>query len=537
MIEGKEVVASEGAVAAGPAEAARVGARIIERGGNAMDAAAAACLACCMLQPHSTGVGGYVLVAVVLEGKSGRVWSLDANGPAPAAAHDKMYDIVAEGEGLTGINGLEYACQVRDNANVHGPLAVSVPGLMAGLGTLSERWGKLSWDEIVAPSLKLLEDGFPYGLVADAIKGIETVIRRFEHTARHLMPDGKCPGPDDIWHRRDMEKTLKRLSEAGWRDFYEGEIARRIVDHVRAGGGILTREDMAGYQPRVTEPYITTYRGAKVHGPILPNGCLSSLQALNMLECFDPVSDRTVTYWHRLAEVMKRVWRDRLRYLGDPDFVDVPIQRLLSKDYAAGRVETLRQYPNRVDRLSSPNPTEAIPETLHVSAADREGNLVAATLTHGGAFGSCVTVPGLGLILAHGMCRLDPRPGRPNSVGPRKRPLNNTAPMILRLPDRDVATGLPGGRRIVSVGTQLAQRVVDFGATSYQAASAPRLHVLEGEPITVLDTLGPALVEGLVAMGHEVKVERGVAGPAHCAEFLRDQNRVRAGGNVWAAGV
>ena len=326
-------------------------------------------------------------------------------------------------------------------------------------------------------------------------------------------------------------------ASAGWRDFYEGEIARRIVDHVRAGGGLLSREDMAGYQPRLTDPYTTADRGAQVHGPILPNGCLSSLQALNMLEGFDPVSDRTVTYWHRWAEVMKRVWRDRLRYLGDPDFVDVPVERLLSKDYAAGRAETLRQFPHRVDRPASFNPTEAIPETLHVSAADAEGNLVAATLTHGGAFGSCVTVPGLGLILAHGMCRLDPRPGRPNSVGPRRRPLNNTAPMILRLPDRDVATGLPGGRRIVSVGAQLAQRVVDFDATSYQAAAAPRLHVLEGEPITVLDTLSPAIVEGLIAMGHEVKVERGVAGPAHCAEFLKDQNKVRAGGNVWAAGV
>jgi gamma-glutamyltranspeptidase/glutathione hydrolase len=537
MIEGKEVVSSKGAVAAGPAEAARVGARILEAGGNAMDAAAAACLACCMLQPHSTGVGGYVMVAVVLEGRSGRVWSLDANGPAPAAAHERMYELTTEGEGLGGINGSEYQCQVKDNANVHGPLAVSVPGLVAGLGTLSERWGRLRWEDVVAPSLKLLDDGIPYGLTAGAIASLEAVIRRFEPTCRHLMPDGKVPKPDDVWHRTDMEKTLGRLASAGWRDFYEGEIGRRIADYLADAGGILTREDMAGYRPRVTEPYATTYRKARVHGPILPNGCLSSLQALNMLEVFEPVPDRTPAYWHRLAEVMKLVWRDRLRYLGDPEFVYVPVERLLNKEYAAGRSEHLRQFPDHVDGLAYRHAPEAFPETLHVSAADAEGNLVSATITHGGGFGSCVTVPGLGLILAHGMCRLDPRPGRPNSVGPRKRPLNNTAPMILRLPDRDVATGLPGGRRIVCVGAQLAQRVVDFGSTALEAASAPRLHVQDREPVVLTDSVEPSLVEEMTAMGHEVRVEGGVAGPAHCAEFLRGPRRVRAGGNTWTAGA
>ena len=537
MIEGREIVVSKGAVAAGPEEAARIGARVLERGGNAMDAAAAAALACCMLQPQMTGIGGYVLCAAVLEGASGRAWCLDANGPAPATAHERMYEVISEGERQGGINEVEYNCRVKDNANVHGPLAVGVPGTMAGIGLLSERWGRLKWPEVVAPSLKLLTDGFPYGPTAGAIRNNEAVIRRFEPTARHLMPEGRVPKPDDVWHRKDTEKTLTRLASAGWRDFYGGQIGRQIADHVLSLGGLLSREDLAGFQPRVTEPLSITYRDARIYGPTLPSGGLSTMQILNMLECFDPVSDQTVTYWHRLAEVFKLAWRDRLRYVGDPDFIEVPVQRLLSKDYAAGRVETLRQFPDRVDRLPLSLSGEGVRETLHVSAADSEGNLVSATLTHGGAFGSCVTVPGAGVILGHGMCRLDPHPGRANSVGPRKRPLHNTAPLILRLPDRDVVEGLNGGRRIVNVSAQAAHRIVDFKATSLQAAAAPRMHAGPQEPLVVSESLSPSLVQELRAMGHEVNTAPSIGGWVQCAEVLRREGRVRAGGDTLAAGA
>ncbi|MDP6779814.1 MAG: gamma-glutamyltransferase, partial [Candidatus Latescibacteria bacterium] len=289
MVEGREVVSPKGAVGAGVEDAARIGARILEQGGNAMDAAAGASMACCMLRPHATGVGGYVCCAVVLEGESGRVWSLDANATAPAAAHEGMYEVTAPVPGRNGINEKEYDCSVKDDANVHGPLAVGPPGMMGGMGTLWERWGRLEWPEIVAPSLQLIEDGFPFGVLAAAIGNNQDVIQRFEATAKHLMPEGRIPEPDDIWHRPDMEKTLKRISEAGWRDFYEGEIGHKIADHISDTGGVLTREDMAAYRPRVTEPYTTSYREATVHGGILPNGCISALQILNMLECFDPV--------------------------------------------------------------------------------------------------------------------------------------------------------------------------------------------------------------------------------------------------------
>ena len=444
MIEGHQVLADGGAVAAQQPAAARIGAQILSQGGNAMDAAAATSLACCMLAPQSNGIGGYMSAAVVLEGSTDRVWSLDANAVAPTAAHEYMYDILPARRDNKDLNEKEYACSVRDDANVYGPQSVAVPGQMAGMGFLHERWGQLPWAAIVAPAQELLADGFPYGPgLASTIRNQAAILRRFPATFSHLAPQGELPAPDDIWHRPDMERTLARLAQAGWRDFYGGELGRTIGDYVQASGGALTRRDMADFAPRLTEPYQITYRDVPVYGPILPNGCLSALQILHMLECLPVVPDDQALYWHQLAEVVKQAWRDRLRYVGDPDFVDVPVERLLSKDYAAGRVEALRQFPEQVDQQVYEASGPAVAETLHVSAADAAGNLVGITITQGGAFGSCLTVPGTGIILGHGMCRLDPRPGRANSVAAHKRPLNNVVPMIYAYPSATWPSAYP----------------------------------------------------------------------------------------------
>jgi gamma-glutamyltranspeptidase/glutathione hydrolase len=537
LIEGAEVLSVRGAVASEPMEVARAGARMLEMGGNAADAAAAACLVGCMIEPHLVDLGGYVCCGVVLDQKSGQVWSLDADSVAPAAAKERMYEVIPVRKGPAGINELEYACSVKDDANIYGPLAVAVPGTMAGIGLLWERWGALKWYDIVAPAREVLEKGFPYGSAADAIKLKEAPIRSLESSTKHLMPSGKLPEASDLWHRPDMQKTLARISSAGWKDFYEGELGRKIADHLSGTGGIITRNDMAAYQPRVTKAYEITYRAAKAYGAALPNGGLSTLQILNMLEYFTPGSDSLAAYWHLWAEIQKLAWRDRFRYLGDPGFSKVPIERLLSKDYAAGRTETIRQFPKHVDSLVPSVPNGPSKGTLHVSAADTKGNLVAVTISHGGFFGSCVTVPQTGITLGHGMCRFDPHPGTVNSVGPRKRPLNNVAPMIVRTQDRDVALGLRGGRRIVNVSAQLAHRIVDYGATGSEATGAPRIHVQAREPAEIADSVPAKLREELAAMGHQLKPVTDLVLGAHCAEFLKKQNKVRAGGNVAAAGV
>lgn len=534
MIEGHDVVSVVGGCAAGPAEAARVGARIIEQGGNAFDAASAAAMACCMLQPGSTGIGGYGGCAVVKHGESGRVWSVDGNAKAPKAVTEDMYCPRTPSLGADGLNEREYGATVDNDENIYGPRAIAVPGMAAAIGTIHERWGRLPWAAIVAPSQQLIEEGFPYGATAGHIRSMREQIRRFPATEKHLMPDGKEPSPDDIWHRPDMEWTLGRLAEAGWQDFYNGEVARRIDEYLRETGGMVTAEDLAEYEARVTQPLGIDYHGARVHTPILPNGGLSVLQHLKMWEQFDDCDIDSAEFWHRFIEISKLAWRDRLTFLADPDFVQVPVERLLSSDYCHGRTQTLRDFPDRVDRLDPARGRGHGHGTLHLSTADNAGNLVSFTITQGMAFGSVVTIPGTGLIIGHGMCRFNPWPGTANSVAPGKRVLNNTGTMLIEAPERDVAVGLPGGRKIISAAATIAIRLVDGAATGFEAAAGTRCHVEAAEPVLMSEPLSAEARRALLELGHSIDHPAHVAGGCHAAECNR-QNGVRVGGNTWAA--
>jgi gamma-glutamyltranspeptidase/glutathione hydrolase len=509
---------------------------MLAAGGNAMDAAVAACLATAVTLPYFADLGGYVCAATLLDGASGRVWSVDANSIAPAAARANMFAVTPPVAGKFGINENEYECSVEEDANIYGPLAVSTPGFVAGVGSISERWGRLSWEQVLAGAMDLAESGCPYGPTAGHIEKRLSIISKDEPTRHLLVPAGNLPRPDEIWRRTDLAKTLRRLAIAGWRDFYEGEIGRRIGDHVSSIGGVMTRADMAAFEPRVSDTLQTTYRGAHVHGPVLPNGALSVLEILNMLECFEAPPLAELRYWHELAEVLKLAWDDRLRYLADPAFAEVPADMLLDKTYAAERVRPLFEFPNRVasrDRLPSANPHG----TAHVSAADCEGNVVSATISQGNPFGACVTVPGLGFTLGHGMCRFDPRPGLPNSIAPGKRPLNNVCPLVIRLADRDIATGMRGGRRIVSAVAQIAHRLIDYEMSPRSVSTSVRIHTLSDEPIEYEASRALAFEKELLRMGHVLRPVDELGGSAHCVEFIRTTATILAGGSIAAVGV
>jgi gamma-glutamyltranspeptidase / glutathione hydrolase len=384
--------------------------------------------------------------------------------------------------GKRGINELEYGCSVRHDANVYGTLAVAVPGFVAGVGVLHERWGRLGWTDIVAAAREIAEHGLDDSQVREALE------TKREPMARYAAS----------WHRPDIARTLARLADAGWRDFYGGKIGRAICECAASQGGILTADDMAGFAPRVTEPLEGRYRDARVYTAIAPNGGYSVLDALSELGQTAPLSMETAEYWEQTAQALQRMWRRRLGVNGNG---------------------------------SSPH------GTIHLAAADQEGNLVSMTISQGGWFGSCLAVPGTGIVLAHGMCRFDPHPGLQNSPGPGKRPLNNVCPMIVRLPGRDVAIGVRGGRRIVSVSVGFIQRIVDDGATVRGAATAPRIHILTGEPLEASSNLDPELRQKLAELGHHIIVPNEVAGAAHGAEILRTSGcGLRAGGNTWAAG-
>jgi len=500
--EGVEIVCDVGAVAAAPAEAARAGAEMLERGGNAFDAAAAACLACAVMEPQAVDVGGYALAAVVREGSTGRVWSLDANTVAPAAATSDMFQTLpVMPDRRPTVNELEYGCSVFDQANFYGPLSVSVPGFLGGVGTMWERWGKLRWPDIVEPSRILVEKGIPYSLVARDVEFKREAILRYPSTTELLLPNGpdRTTPNDHVWLRPDLVRTLDRLAEAGWRDFYSGDIGKAIADFVLAQGGILTRSDMADFEPRITEPCSTPYHGAEVYTAIPQNGGFSVLEALSLLEPQPLPPDADPLFWELMAKVLVQTWTLRL--------------------------------------ADSPKCGGSDRGTAHVSAADISGNLVSATITQGGLFGSCLAVPGTGIILGHGMCRFDPHAGLRNSPGPKKQPLNNLCPLLIRMHDRDIAIGIRGGRKIVSVAAQMAHRIIDRAVTAYEAAVAPRMHTILGTPLELSSNFDPVIREQLESAGYRTEIPDEVCGAAHGAELLHAEGKIRAGGNIWAAGI
>lgn len=502
--EGLEITCENGAVATGPAEAAQAGAAILAEGGNAFDAAAAACLACAVMQPQQIDLGGYVLAAVLREGATGRIWSVDANTTAPAAAAADMFrthPVRSNPTTYLDINEREYGCTVEGDANIYGPLAVSVPGFIAGVGALSERWGQLPWPQIIAPARALVAAGIPYSRILSDVLFKREAIARYPSTLKFLLPDGfdHLPNSDALWLRPDLLRTLDRLATAGWRDFYTGELAHTIADFVVSQGGLLSREDMAAFEPRITDPLTGSYRNAQIHTAIAPNGGFSVLSALADLEQQPMFPDTDPRYWDTMAKVLTRMWTERL--------------------------------------ANSPLPGTSPHGTMHIAAADRSGNIASVTVSQGGLFGSCLAVPGTGIMLAHGMCRFEPRPNHANSPGPSKRPLNNVCPLLIHLPDRDVAIGVRGGRRIVSVSVQLAQRIVDNEVTAYQAATAPRIHTLSGNPLEISADFDPAIREALDRSGYKTEIPDEVGGSAHAAEFFSATRTIRAGGNVWAAGV
>lgn len=502
--EGLEITCENGAVATGPAEAAQAGAAILAEGGNAFDAAVAACLACAVMQPQQIDLGGYVLAAVLREGATGRIWSVDANTTAPAAAAADMFrthPVRSNPTTYLDINEREYGCTVEGDANIYGPLAVSVPGFIAGVGALSERWGQLPWPQIIAPARALVAAGIPYSRILSDVLFKREAIARYPSTLKFLLPDGfdHLPNSDALWLRPDLLRTLDRLATAGWRDFYTGELAHTIADFVVSQGGLLSREDMAAFEPRITDPLTGSYRNAQIHTAIAPNGGFSVLSALADLEQQPMFPDTDPRYWDTMAKVLTRMWTERL--------------------------------------ANSPLPGTSPHGTMHIAASDRSGNIASVTVSQGGLFGSCLAVPGTGIMLAHGMCRFEPRPNHANSPGPSKRPLNNVCPLLIHLPDRDVAIGVRGGRRIVSVSVQLAQRIVDNEVTAYQAATAPRIHTLSGNPLEISADFDPAIREALDRSGYKTEIPDEVGGSAHAAEFFSATRTIRAGGNVWAAGV
>jgi gamma-glutamyltranspeptidase/glutathione hydrolase len=509
-----------GMVVSSQADASRAGHAMLARGGNAVDAAVATAFALAVTQPFSAGVGGGAFVLIRLA--SGEAIALDARETAPAAASRDMY--VAPG--------------VPPRASLAGPLAVATPGFVAGMAMALDRYGTLPLAEVLAPAIELAQHGFEIGPyhahILEAVRG-RGLAERFPDTARiQLPPEGERIRPGWTLVQADLAQTLRLVAEQGPDVFQRGAIAAAIADHMKATGGLVSREDLAGYAPRLREPLRGSYRGREVLAFPPPSSGVTLVAALHILEGLELPRDGagTAPAMHRIGEALKLAFADRAAYLGDPDFVEIPVAVLTSKPYADALRERINPpwwsrsprtwlRPESALVVTGPGLPEEDAGTTHLSTSDAEGNAVALTMTINTPFGSGITVPGTGVVLNNEMDDFAVAPDTPNvyglvdtrganAIAAGKRPLSSMTPTVVLADGKPfLVTGSPGGPRIVSTTLLSIVNVIDFGMDIQQAVSEPRFHH-QWVPDTfyVEEGVSAEAIAGLSARGHVVEVGR-----------------------------
>jgi len=522
-VDDRPVLAVNGMVSTAEDNATRVGLDVLERGGNAVDAAVAVSFALAVTLPRAGNIGGGGFM--VLRDAEGRAWSLDYREQAPGAAHRDMY-LDEEGE-LT-------------DRSVLGHLAAGVPGAVKGLWEAHQRFGTVPWSDLLDPAVELA-GGFEVSEeLARSIRGSQRSLSLYDATREIFLPGGEPPRPGSIFRQPDLARTLARIRDQGPDGFYRGETADLIVAEMERGGGIITHEDLESYEAAWREPVTFTYRGYTIHSmpPSSSGGATLALMA-NILESHDLASKgwQTAETVHLMTEAWKRAYSDRNQVLADPDFVDVPLERMVSKEYAIERGADVR--PGRVTPSDEIGPGLEVAEsenTTHFSIVDREGNAVAVTTTINSSYGNKVTVQGAGFLLNNEMDDFAAKPGFPNQFGlvqgeqnaiePGKRMLSAMTPTVVENPDGELffVTGTPGGSTIITTVFQTIVNVVDFGMSLSQAVNAPRVHHqhLPDEIRYENHGLDASVVEELEGMGHTLVERPGTSGNVQAIMVLPD---------------
>ncbi len=500
--------------------ATEAGLELLRAGGNAVDAAIAACFASGVVEPNSAtiGGGGYIVYQM---GNEGGV--IGGHMPAPASAEPDMFKLT--GKSATGPFGW---AEVEGDVNIQGALSINVPGVVAAMCEAHRLFGRVPLTEVVAPAVELARDGFTpgwhnlyaFGLLSD-------MLHRYSELGRIFMPGGSMPAGDNsrpgILRQPDLADTMETIGSEGAAAFYRGDVARAIVEGVRAEGGVLTLEDLAAYRPFVWEGGMEIdYRGRKVRVPPHATAGATTAMTLKLLAGFGlpAMGHNSVESLHTFISAARMAYADRYAYLSDPATVDVPWKGLLSDAYADRRRAEIGVLAPQVWAAGDPwvdegrRPERAYPPsapalddgTTHLCVIDEEGNAVSFTNTVGSGFGSGIVPLGTGVVMNNGMMWFDPIPGRINSVLPGRWPLNNATPALVLSRDGScIAVGVTGGRRITNAVSQLVSNMVDFGMGPQQAIDAPRVDC--STPRTSVPVqLDADVRQGLQELGHQLTV-------------------------------
>ena len=477
---------------------------IMAAGGNAIDAAVSALFTLTVVEPMMVGIlgGGAALIRLA----DGRELVLDGLSTAPSAARPDSFTPISD-------EWPDYM-EARGRANRVGPQAVAVPGTLKAWCEAAERYGRLPLPDLIEPAIRHAERGFrlsPY--LATCIGEIAPDLALDSTIAEVFLPGGEPLKAGELLVQRDYAETLRLIASQGPQAVYGGELGRKIADHLESVGSFLRFEDLANYRTIEREPVRGLYRGVEIVGPPPPcSGGVQTLQILNLLEAYDLGQHGfgTAETIHLVLEALKIAAADRRAVTADPDFVDVPTARLISKDYAAlRRPEIDRSRAGTFDARILSNESA---NTTHVTIADSDGNIVTSTQTINSLFGARMMIPGTGIIPNNYMYLFDPHPGKALSLQPGKRITSGITALIGKRDGRPIfALGLPGAHRIPACAMQAVLSMVDHGMTAQEAAEAPRIFTW-GQEAEIERSVPESVRGALSAIGHRVSVVDHVAG-------------------------
>lgn len=501
-----EVIAQNGMAATSQPLATQIALDILKKGGSAVDAAIAANAALGLMEPTGCGIGGD-LFAIVWDQETARLYGLNASGRSPKSLTLEWFKE-----------------QGYESIPAYGPLPVSVPGCVDGWFELHEKFGVLSMDKILQPAIEYARNGFPVSeLIAYYLHRSSTFLHEYPGFSETYMPNGKAPAKGEIFKNPNLANTLKLLATEGRDAFYKGQIAKTIVKYIQEQGGFLSMEDMSSHQSEWVDPVSTNYRGYDVW-ELPPNGQgIAALQILNLLEAYDlkGMGFGSKEYIHHFVEAKKLAFEDRAKYYVDPDFYDVPTEWLISKDYADQR-RTLID-PHRSGRSFDAGKLEQ-GETIYLTVADKDGNMVSLIQSNYRGMGSGMTPDGLGFILQDRgeLFALDAN--HPNKYEPGKRPFHTIIPAFITKEGKPwLSFGLMGGAMQPQGHAQIVINLIDFGMNLQEAGDAPRIrHSGSSQPTgEIMDDGGTIYLETgvpyetireLMKMGHRVSYGFGYGG-------------------------
>lgn len=525
QIDKSEAVGNGGMVTAMHPLGAEAGAEILKKGGNAIDAAIATAFAVGVAEPQSSGVGGIAFLAYSPANQPDKTICLDGTSVLPKNIRDDEFEVLP-GDDVAGMYSWP---ATKDDANNTGWRAPAVPGMPALMGEAHARYGKLPWSDLLQPAIRIARDGFeidPFGSLA-ITQAYPSLARfpssreiYFTRAGGPLMPAGMKPGDKLI--QTELAWTLEQMAEHGPDALYRGEVGKRLVAEMEQNGGLITQDDLLAHQTLEHAATTISYKDFEISAQIENSGNATVFEALKIVEGLDIARSgfQTAEACHLILEAVRRAFRDRLRYLGDAELMTVPYQGVISGEYARKRREEID--PKRATPDAGPgDPWPFDPQdrpandfrdsasqggrTTHLNVIDGDGNMIALTSTLGSSFGSCVVVPGTGIMLNNATTWFDPRPGAVTSVGAGKRILSAASPMVIRRNGQPFAAiGAPGGRRIISAMTQVALNLMEYGKGMQESISAPRMHA-EGPISEISEQIGEEVLDQLKAMGHQVQ--------------------------------